>query len=298
MKFRAHETFAIRKGWLGKGLRNVDKEPEVFVSKTDNPMDVLGIGANMVKALRYYLQATGLTEEPLSGKRAQTMTEIGRIIYENDPYFEEIGSLWLVHYALSSNEENATSWYVFFNEFSMNEFSEDDFYKALRKYVRIIDNEKMPSSRVISDDFKCVINTYCASKRSSESVDPENNLECPLTELGLVDLVTTIHGNRIYRKTTPKYEDLPMLIILAVILCKYKGEKEIRISSLLNDKCSIGNTFNIDTLSLMNILYDLEKNDYIKVIRTAGLDIIKILTDMSFEECIREYYYKLGKNGG
>lgn len=90
-------------------------------------MDVLGIGANMVKSLRYWLQATGLTVEPNSGKRTQSLTTIGEIIYNNDPYFEETGSLWLVHYGLATNFEDATSWYLFFNEFQMQEFSEDDF---------------------------------------------------------------------------------------------------------------------------------------------------------------------------
>ena len=33
MKFRAHDTFAIRKGWLNKGLRNIQKAPDVFISK-------------------------------------------------------------------------------------------------------------------------------------------------------------------------------------------------------------------------------------------------------------------------
>ena len=114
MKFRGHETFTIRKGWLNKGIKNVIAEPGVFVSKENNPMDILGIGANMVKSLRYWLQATNLTTEPNSGKRYQTLTEIGELIYENDPYFEEIGSLWLVHYSLATNLELATSWYVFF----------------------------------------------------------------------------------------------------------------------------------------------------------------------------------------
>ena len=68
MKFRAHDTFFIRKGWLSKGMKYVQKKPDVFVAKDENPMDVLGIGANMVKALRYWLQAVGLTEEPSSGK--------------------------------------------------------------------------------------------------------------------------------------------------------------------------------------------------------------------------------------
>ena len=51
MKFRAHDTFFIRKGWLSKGMKCVNARGDVFVSKDENPMDVLGIGANMVKAL-------------------------------------------------------------------------------------------------------------------------------------------------------------------------------------------------------------------------------------------------------
>lgn len=53
MKFRAHDTFFIRKGWLNKGMKYVNFKPDVFVDKEENPMDVLGIGSNMVKALRY-----------------------------------------------------------------------------------------------------------------------------------------------------------------------------------------------------------------------------------------------------
>ena len=55
MKFRAHETFFIRKGWISKGMKYVSISPDVFISKEDNPMDVMGIGANMVKSLRYWL---------------------------------------------------------------------------------------------------------------------------------------------------------------------------------------------------------------------------------------------------
>ena len=74
MKFRAHDTFFIRKGWLSKGMKYVHAKDDVFISKNENPMDVLGIGANMVKALRYWLQAVGLTEEPSSGRRTQSFS--------------------------------------------------------------------------------------------------------------------------------------------------------------------------------------------------------------------------------
>ena len=115
MKFRAHDTFFIRKGWLSKGMKYVQKKPDVFVAKDENPMDVLGIGANMVKALRYWLQAVGLTEEPSSGKRVQTFTSLGNSVFTNDRYIEELGTLYLLHYRLSSNKDEATAWYFFFN---------------------------------------------------------------------------------------------------------------------------------------------------------------------------------------
>ena len=291
MKFRAHDTFAIRKGWLNKGLRNIENAPDVFISKEKNPMDVLGIGANMVKSLRYWLQATGLTVEPNSGKRKQSLTSIGEIIYNNDPYFEETGSLWLVHYGLATNFEDATSWYLFFNEFQMQEFSEDDFYKSLRKFITMQDSETMPSSRAISDDFKCIINTYYPGKRnSSDDIDPENNIECPLTELGLISYVTTTQGNRIYRKCTPKNENIPDLIALYAILKQIGEQKEVKISVLQNSTNSIGKIFLLDTLSLLHILYQLEGAGYIKVVRTAGLDVIRILTDLTPEECVKQYY--------
>ena len=61
MRFRVHETFAIRKGWLHKGMKNIVNSPTVFIDKDVNPMEKLGLGTNMVKALRYWLQVAGLT---------------------------------------------------------------------------------------------------------------------------------------------------------------------------------------------------------------------------------------------
>ena len=91
MKFRAHETFFIRKGWLSKGMKNVSKKPNVFVDKKVNPMDVLGIGANMVKSLRYWLQVTGLTEESKGKTREQNLTDLEEKLLNAEP--SEVGSV-------------------------------------------------------------------------------------------------------------------------------------------------------------------------------------------------------------
>lgn len=294
MKFRGHETFFIRKGWLYKGMSNVVKEPGVFQGAAGNPMDVLGIGANMVKSLRYWLTTTKLTSEPKAGKKNQNLTELGKIVFENDAYMEEIGSIWLVHYMLATNAEEATSWYVFYNEFNKNEFSLEDFHSAVVKYVRMQDSVAIPSDRVIEDDFNCIVNTYVPrAKLNPTKVHPESNIDCPLGELALVDVIDKRNG--IYKKTVPKLDMIPQLILLSAIINSANGEKEIRISALQNDKFQIGKIFNLDSITLINALYRLEASELIKVIRTAGLDIIRIETDMSFLDCVKAYYDELNQ---
>lgn len=190
MKFRAHDTFFIRKGWLSKGMRCVHNKPDLFVDKEENPMDVLGIGTNMVKALRYWLQAVGLTEEPSKGKRTQSFTPLGQLIFDHDTYIEELGTLHLLQYRLASQAEEATAWYYFFNEFSMSEFSREDFVEGLQKYIKMNESDSDVAIRSLNDDFACIVNTYLPRYKSNPGrVSPENNIDCPFGELGLIDIL-------------------------------------------------------------------------------------------------------------
>ena len=292
MKFRAHDTFFIRKGWLNKGLRNVNADAGVFMGSKGNPMDVLGIGANMVKALRYWLQAVRLTSEPASGRKEQTFTDFGNVVFENDPYIEEMGTLWLLHYQLASNKEEATAWYYFFNEFKASEFTKEDFVKQLSNYVRI--NGEEVSERSLEDDYNCIINTYVSRMKSNpEKVQPESNIDCPFGELGLIDIAN--RKEKLYKKATPKKDLIHPLVVLAVILDQANGKEEIKISSIQNDPCNVGKIFNLDIITLTALLYKIELMGYIKVIRTAGLDVIRITKDTSFIECIKDYYEAINK---
>jgi hypothetical protein len=287
MRFRAHDTFFIRKGWLYKGMKNVVRDRTVFMGDNGNPMDILGIGANMVKSLRYWLQAVGLTAEPPQGKKYQTLTPFGEIVYENDRYIEEIGTLWLLHYKLATNEPDATAWYYFFNEFNRNEFTRDDFVKQLNTYIML--NGSEVSERSLDDDFNCIISTYVPRIKSNPGkVHPESNIDCPLGELSLVDIANK--KTKTYKKSVPKLDSIHPLVVLAVIVDQAKGEDQVKISSIQNDKCNAGKVFNLDIITLTSLLNKLELMGYIKVVRTAGLDYIDIERKFDFLGCVREYY--------
>lgn len=287
MKFRAHDTFYIRKGWLSKGMKNVDKKHNVFVDKEENPMDVLGIGANMVKALRYWLQAVGLTEEATSGIRKQTFTDFGKIVYAHDKYMEEIGTLYLLHYKMATNKENVTAWYFFFNEFTDREFTKEDFVQKLQGFIKINEKDYDVALRSLEDDFACIINTYLPNNRP-EDEDPENIIDCPFRELSLVNILNK--KNKTYKRTIPLAQSFNPWVILAVIMEQANGRSEISLNDLLNTPCNIGKVFGLDTINMLEILHNIEKTGAIKIIRTAGMDIIHIDKEYTFNECVSNYY--------
>lgn len=297
MRFRAHETFYIRKGWLSKGMKNVYIKSNIFVNKNENPMDILGIGANMVKSLRYWLPAVGLT----SGLREQELTDFGKIVYKYDKYIEELGTLYLLHYKLVTNREDATAWYVFFNEFDVKEFTKDDFIQKLQTFIKGNGNEiseekngndinnksnESVAMRSLEDDFACILNTYVPNDKLSE--EPENNMDCPFRELGLVNYMNK--KNKTYKKTIPLIHSFNPWIILAVIMDQAKDRKEINLNDLLTEPCNIGKVFNLDTITMLDILHNIEKMGEIKIVRTAGLNVIRLINRYSFEKCVELYY--------
>jgi len=302
MKFRAHETFFIRKGWLYKGLKHVDVNSKVFVDKENKPTDILGIGTNMVKSLRYWMQAVGLTYElKEKNTRYQRFTTFADIVWKNDKYMEEDGTLWFLHYKLSSNKELATTWYWFFNEFNIREFKKEDFIDSLDGYVRFNKEESGVSLNSLEDDFNCLINTYISrSRMNQEKISPENNIDCPLGILGLLDVVD--RDRKIIKKTTLRKDTIHPLVVLAVIVEQYQNTdtnspKEIKIQSLLSDPCNVGKTFNMDINILNYYLDKLQELNYLRVIRTAGLDVVRIDTQANCYELLQRYYDEINLQG-
>src|SRR6056297_3381539 len=102
-------------------------------------MDELGIGSNMIKALRYWLQAINLTEEKYNSNREkiQEKTNLAKILLKFDPYFEDTATFWILHYFLCNKEESATSWFWFFNHFNYQEFNKELFIEKLIKFIEI-----------------------------------------------------------------------------------------------------------------------------------------------------------------
>ena len=302
MKFKVHQSFFIRKGWLSKGLKAAADNPEMLLpSRSKDAMDELGLGANQVVALRYWLQATGLVEKG-TRHHQPALSGLGKVVLDHDPYIEEMGTLWALHCNLASAQEDAASWYFFFNEFGMSVFGKDDFTRALERYIFTNNEKERVALASLEADFSCILSTYIPHERISGKVDsPENVIDCPLGELGLIDVESK--SSKTYRKKPANLGTLPCLIVLYSI-CQALAASgqdennnavEIRLDSLLDGPRMPGRIFNLDSVGLLTKLYELENASYIRINRTAGLDVIRLASpQMSKEECLKAYYKEIG----
>jgi hypothetical protein len=186
--FARHDTFAPRYGWLKKGFDQALKLPDLF-TRADAPV-VLGVGKNMVRAIRYWCHAFGVLETIPDdfGHPVARPTSFGLSLLADDggydPFLEDPASLWLLHWRLVNRPALATAWYYTFFLFGRTEFTVQTLTAALQDYVARTFPEARYSESSYEKDASCLARMY-AFQEAGRRLN-EETFQSPFTELGLV----------------------------------------------------------------------------------------------------------------
>ena len=287
-KLKGHESFIPRDGWLTKGLRAINDNSRVF---SDNSgADALGVGTNMAKSIRYWMRTTGLSKYTPS--RYEELTELGKLILENDVYFEDMFSLAIVHANIASNFEAATSWSLFFNCIPTgSSFSRDELYTMMKEAFTEKTGESDPTERSLRDDCSAILAMY--GKQEEQNDDPEEKRISPFEPFLLVNRT----GNK-FEKRRAAIEKINALVILYSIVDRLNADGSIQIDELTDADNMPGRLFNLNRIVVNSFLDELQAMNYIEVNRTAGLDIIypKECKGMTKEMVVQQYYRVYGGN--
>ena len=134
--FGRHETFHPRWGWFSKAVFEGKTNPYVF-QQSDAPL-LLGVGKNMVRAIRYWGEASTLLKEvkpPKERLSAASPTRRGDALLDPeggaDPYLELTGSLWLLHWWMLAPTPHSMvplAWYL--QHFRPQEFNASDLEQS------------------------------------------------------------------------------------------------------------------------------------------------------------------------
>lgn len=148
-------------------------------------MVTLGVGKNMVRAIRFWAQATGVAESDKRG--SYSITDFGRAILDEDgfdPYLEDIRTLWLLHWKLSTQvNEPLFAWDFLLNRWQHPEINRTEVLRAFDLETQNLDRK--PSPVTLGQHFDTFLHTYIPTRGRKGDIQ-EDNLDCPLVELELI----------------------------------------------------------------------------------------------------------------
>jgi hypothetical protein len=184
-RISGHETFPFRYTWLPKAVRFLAADPKFFTNE-DRAMVKLGVGKNMVRAIRFWSLATGMASSlPKNG--GHDVTSLGHSLLGHDgedQFLEDIRTLWLIHWELSTNPDTPLlAW-----DFLLNCWHEPDIVpsaclRALEREATKQDDALSPVT--LEQHLNTFLHTYVPTRGRKGEVQ-EDNLDCPLVELELI----------------------------------------------------------------------------------------------------------------
>jgi hypothetical protein len=187
-RFSGHETFPCRYAWLPKAFSALNHDPRIF-SDEEQAMVLLGVGKNMVRAIRFWVQVTGVARSSTEHSGYEP-TEFGRAILDqdgHDPFLEDKRTLWLIHWNISTLvEEPLFAWDYLMNRWQHPEISRTEILHEFEQEARA--KERRLSPVTLAQHFDTFLHTYVPT-RSRKGDIQEDNLDCPLVELELIQKV-------------------------------------------------------------------------------------------------------------
>ena len=234
----------------------------------------------MVKSLRYCLKSFGLIVE--KGTLGAVLSDCGEVIKKYDAYFEDVFTLWVLHSNLVRNVEEATAWYLFFNKCDIEDMEKEQIVQILIRELKKYTNNMAFSEKSLRNDVDVILSMYGKVK---EIVDPEDKNVSPFA---LLDLIKNTEG--VYSKSQPDRRKITEWNVLYE-LARHLSEKEfVSIDEISEGMDSICSIYQIGSVAVNEYLDKLDTMGYIRVDRTAGLDMIYKVSDMTQETVMSEYY--------
>lgn len=242
MVVNKHGSFYLRSGWGTKIIDAVKEDETIFSPNNEQTaVDNIGLGRVMIKALRYWSDAIGLTEEE---KRPagilKRRTALFDMIDMNDRYYQRMGSLMLMHRNLARNIEDATAWYWAFNELKAQTFTKEEFVDGFHAFLGV--NGVNVKRAATEKEFNCFKNTYIGDEKFDRKTIVDEDTYPFLAPLHLL----RVNDEKKFEKVPVTKVEMPLEILLYSTAYDNGDEetgweqKQISIDQLMEDKLKLG----------------------------------------------------------
>ena len=281
--FSGHESFYLREGWIRKGLLAVKKNPSLFVQKNlTSAIDELGVGSNMVKSIRYWLEFFRLIDKDTK-ENTYSLTTVAKKLLEKDPYFQNTNTLWILH-VLSvqqtvNNEgdvslANSCVWQIIFADAELSTFNKEKLVANVS--TRIKEQDVSYAAATVKSGLATFFNTYHSEKKDA---NPEENIISPLTKLKLI----TTYEKNLFRFRTISSTEFSPYVIYFILFNQSAETSMIQLEEAFEEvrKC-----IKIDIKTLRHAIDRLVLDEVVTIDRAAGLNNIRVVEKLSLSSII------------
>lgn len=291
--FANHQTFHPRFGWIKKGYDAAASDPNIFNEKSA-PVD-LGVGKNMVEAIRFWALATKvITRRPHPDRprtSVYTPTRLGVALLDDktglDPYVEDPVTLWILHWHAISEKSILPVWRLTFNDFTALEFTESELLQFCVEEIAAT-TWTQPTKTSIQKDVDCLLRMYTRREtQGRQTVD--DLLDSPFRELGLIRPSQAGEKNR-YRMIRGSKPSLPAAAITYACLdylSKAGGTQTVALTRLAADPGAPGRIFKLTEQDIAEAIEESAATvGHLRLVRPAGsrqLAIRAPANDVAFE---------------
>ena len=276
IQFAGHETFPLRYGWLKKAYDKVKEanadpaESSALIFSDDLAISRFGVGKNMALSIRHWAIATDiLVQVDVPGLRMPKFDSgpMGELLFGEgrDPYLEHPGSLWLLHWRLAARPGRASAWHWAFNEFHEPSFDRELMTRRLlRRCHELQEAGRLSRERPLSDvtirrDVECLVRTYHAATTGGRRA-PEDSIESPLVELGLIQKAGMGELYRFRRGPKPSLPDEVFLFALLEFCTEhYESRRSFSVDFLTYERGAPGQVFLLDEESVAERLSRMDE---------------------------------------
>lgn len=272
--FSGHETFACKSHWLKRGYEFVLGGNNF---NDDEAVVKLGVGKNMVASIKFWMKAFGLLDQDLK------LTQLSKNLLDNtgyDPFIEDIGSLWLMHYNIIK-ENYATAYRATFVDYhsQRNTIEKNKLLNFIKHFC--FDNasyRNLYNENTVKKDLSVLIHNYYTS---GSGVEDSNTMFAPLNLIREVD-------DGAYQFNYDSRTRVPDDIFLYALLVSFSENKSISFESMKE----LSLIFCITNNDLLGIIKGLcEKYNGILVFSdVAGIKELQIKGELLAEDVLENYY--------
>ncbi len=274
--FSGHESFPCKTLWLKKGYDFIKGHGNW--NEADSVVK-LGVGKNMVASIRYWMRAFGLTEN-------DRLTGIADYLFNadtgKDPFMEDLGTLWLLHYMLVSAGE-ATLYKLLFTRFQRERlvFEREHVVAFVKRTMTEDGKQKAYNENTVKKDVGVLLQNYVQPQKA-QAMEDYSSLLIDL------DLIRQSPDGKQYTFNVEGKRQLPPGILLYAI-AREKGEDNSVDYDTLQ---TIGNMFCLNDMELIAMLMAIQTEhlDLVRYSDTAGLRQLQFLKPVSLNQILAYYY--------